>query len=837
MTGSAGPASLRVEDYALSLLLHDIGKFWERSSDAPRPSPAELALYCPRLAESGGYGHTHAALSARFIEDVVRIEGASRWGPRHHLPDLESREELCAHLGDWLAGGETGTDESRDAPGASSTPLRSVLSGLSLDGTAAEPRFFGLSRLDSLPESLTARPAAPVSREDYRFHWNHFLNAIDKLGTPISDLETWIDLLQVFVSRIPAAATNRQLRAIPDIDLFTHSRAVAALSVALWRGPLGQPALVALRAGSVEREGKPEAPPFTLIAAEVAGARKLPGASRRPHAGDALRGGMLFVDLLAEEAARRFAGRLGLPLTSVLEVHGPRFTLLAPALARWEEARDEVEGRLAGEARGELGLEAAAVGLSLSDLRADLGRVWLRLEAGLEEALAGRLSRLSRSSYDRVFGFVDPDGSPECGDCGGAVERPPPAPGEVPALVEDPRCELCSSLARLGQGLGEARFLIRRRAGGGERGYGRVLARLDGWTWEPVPPGALHDLAGRDDLQGIYSLGRLDLEGLATVRPSRPAARGFRWIRGGGTSASEGGAKAVVAAGANGLERLLALGVPPGGAALARILAISAGTRLFFTGWAASAIERGHAGSLVLLGSGKDDLLAWGDFPAAVEFLRELAPGFAAFLGHPALSLSSSLEAGGDLRGGLVEAARASLAEARRRLARRGAAVPAPAGGAGTDGGGRAARSPASLTFLGADLALEEIAEIAEVAGWISAMDGPGRSSPEAILRVLRGAGQAYRREEEALRTQEPGLSEGDVREAISWKRWRWSLAAGLHGLGRERLDRLREWLLGEGSRDPAGPGSESALRPRMNIERLPLVLRWVELHRKGERS
>jgi hypothetical protein len=835
VSGEAVPAPARAADYALSVLLHDIGKFWERSSDAPRPSPAELALYCPRLGESGGYGHQHAALSARFIDEVVRIDGASRWGPRHHLPDLASREELCAHLGDWLAGGELGADESRDAPGASSTPLRAVLSGLVLDGPAPEPRFLGLERLDNLSKSLAALPAAPVSREDYRFHWNHFLNAIDKLGSPISDLETWMALLEVFTSRIPAASTNRQLRSIPDIDLYTHSRLVAALAVALWKGPMGLPELVALRtrlhAPVLEKGEKAEAPLCTLILAEVAGAARFRSASRRPAAGNATRGRALLVDLLAEEAARRFARHLGLSLASILDLKGPRFLLLAPPGSKWEEMRDELAARLAGEARGELGLAAAAVDLTLTELRTGMARAFTGLDAGLEEALASRLSRLARSSYDRAFGFIDRDGLPECADCGGAADETPPAAGEGGPPPAEPLCALCASLDELGTRWGEARFLLRRPEGAGERGYRQLLAAVGSSAWDAVSAEGLAGLAGGGGLEGIYSLGRLDLEELAKVRPLGARTLGFRWSRGGGRGALESRGQACLAAGVNGLERLLVLGVPPGGAALARILALSEASRLFFTGWAAAEIERGFTGSLVLLGSGRGEVLAGGAFPHALGFLAQLAPGFATLWPHPALSFSAAIEADEDFGGTLVSRAGKSLEAARRRLSSREAAGPAPA--AIADPGAAAlapsrAGSRASLAFLGEDLSLEDLAELGEVVGWIAART-PGDWSARRVLRVLRGAEEARRREWDALRAREPGLADDQVREAISWKRWRWRLAAGLP------LERLREWLLEE--REPAGAPAGAR---GTNIERLPLVLRWVELlgtDGNGERS
>jgi hypothetical protein len=66
---------------------------------------------------------------------------------------------------------------------------------------------------------------------------------------------------------------------------------------------------------------------------------------------------------------------------------------------------------------------------------------------------------------------------------------------------------------------------------------------------------------------------------------------------------------------------------------------------------------------------------------------------------------------------------------------------------------------------------------------------------------------------------------ESTVRRAIAWKRGQGELVAGLEELrrgggGPEAVDRLREWILRDDDE---------------SIERLPLVVRWVELLLKGE--
>ncbi len=395
---SAAPSPARIEDYALSALLHDVGKFWERSSEAPAPSPAELHLFCPRVGEAGSHLHPHAALSSRFIREMVGIDGAERWGPRHHLPDETSREEICAQIGDLLAHGAGEPDESRDAPGAAAAPLVSLL-------RESGPRFLPFVRLGAGAEAVFPRASVPLSREDYRFHWNHFVQAVEK-AAPRSDLDAWLKLLEEFAARIPAGSTSRQLRAIAEIDLFTHSRLAAAIAVALYRGPLALPRLLALRSALLSpRPDEPEDVISSLVAGEIAGHREFlespPGGEDDRIESLVRRAG--FLHDLTRLAARAIARGWELPSTSILWMEHGRFCLLAPAGADAAALCGSLAAMSEEGAGAGLDVVAAAAGLSLGDFRSGLATAWARLEESLRQAKREQIARRAKSDYARVF--------------------------------------------------------------------------------------------------------------------------------------------------------------------------------------------------------------------------------------------------------------------------------------------------------------------------------------------------------------------------------------------------------------------------------------------------
>jgi hypothetical protein len=635
-----GADRARIEDYALSLLLHDIGKFWERSSEAPSPTPQELQHFCPRHPETGSYVHLHAALSARFVSEVAGLPALSGWGPRHHLPDPASREELCGQLADWLAAGESAPDESRDAPAASSTPLRApapaLLAGApaGAGGPAGEGRPFALGRLDGWEESLFPPLVAPVSREDYRFHWNHFTSAVDRLA-PEGDLETWSALLEVFGSRIPAAATNRRLKEIPDVDLFSHSRAVAALGAALYLSGLAQGELQALRSEfHAPRPSRLELPLVSLLAGKVVGRRRFLLSLPEGGAARSLRGRALFLDLLLEAAARRCLRRLGLPWTSLLWIGSDHFALLGPAGARLEAGRDEVEPVLERETRGELGLEAAALDLTLGDFRGGLAGAAARLEKLLAEAEAGRLARLAQADFERIFGSSDGNAEePECPACGA------PAPGA------GARSCLCASLEELGARAGEARFLVRRTGPASPEGWPRLLADL-GWPVDLEPHAGKEGLRV-EDIEAVYSLGRLELDPLSRLRAARPLTCGFRLLAAGCGEAEiglEGKPSGLLLARLE-AEKEERAALLSGGAGLPRLIALSARARHLLAGWGVLGIAR-SGGRLACLGADAGGLLVSGEPGLVVGFAEALARGFSSS-SSPVFSLRLGAGAGG----------------------------------------------------------------------------------------------------------------------------------------------------------------------------------------------
>lgn len=510
---------MNLEPFALSVLLHDLGKFWERSSDAPLPGSDEKQHFCPYHPESGLHANLHAAYSALFIREWVKIPGAERWGAKHHLPDSQSREEVCACLGDLLSWGDAEADESRDSHAAATTPLQSILAGDA--ATLQHP----LVRLDQVEEALAPRAHAPLSREDYRHHWHYFLKALDQLGTPLTSLETWVSLLEVFTARIPAAATNRQMKLAPQINLFDHSRAAAAIAVALWQSPRSLDELNRLRAEFFRAEPGQ----FPELAA-LAGVKLLGGETILQSGGSASPANMLgrriFLDFLVEALARRFLYRLELPLTSWMARGDGAFLILAPPLPEGaiSSIGDELEDLLWEEGWVDLGIETACLPLGLAEFHGGAGAAAAALAKNLSAAEAGHLARRARRNYDQVFGFLDrASASEDCPACSGSGEA---------------ICERCRDFESMGLKFKSAGAIARKAVPPEElKGCQRLLARIHGAV-ELVDAGeATLETGG---LEAVFTTGKLDLNFLSAFKGSGRAlgwrivspAAGASWLDG-----------------------------------------------------------------------------------------------------------------------------------------------------------------------------------------------------------------------------------------------------------------------------------------------------------------
>jgi CRISPR-associated protein Csm1 len=457
-------ASCRV---ALAGLLHDVGKFAERAGLTIDAEALEthLQLYA-RRQEKGGrhwYSHRHAAYTALAIDQLEphlpRLVGQdmtpfAAWKDRdaddslinaaacHHKPTT-FMQWIIATADRVASGFERETfDRYNDSEEQTSTKLNHI--------SARQLTLFEQIRLDesaAKPGTLTKRyplqPLAPLTlfpvlakevettqaaqaQADYRRLWDGFLGALTAIpSSHRARLDLWLDhfetLWLTFTHAIPSA-TAFGVR--PEVSLYDHSKAVAALAVALWRyhherGDDPEAVAQAQRDRRDWDESK-----LLLIQGDLFGIQEFifaSGGETNRRAAKLLRGRSFYVGLLTECAAMRVLDALALPATSQIINAAGKFLIVAPNTAETLEAlervRRDIDAWCLEHSHGQSGVGLAWMAASCNDFLSDpdapnahrrFGALMKRLFAQLEQAKAQRFGLCAASAPTATFtGFLD----------------------------------------------------------------------------------------------------------------------------------------------------------------------------------------------------------------------------------------------------------------------------------------------------------------------------------------------------------------------------------------------------------------------------------------------
>lgn len=386
-------ASTRV---ALAAYLHDLGKFAERANvfaDAP-DLEAHLQLYCPFHKDGGWFSHRHAAHTAlgfgqieRFLPDMLADAPAPFTGRKHAGDaDLDAATDsvvnaAAAHhkpatflqwviaTADRVASGFEREEFDRYNNAAEDRP-----SGLD-HYTSRQLTLFEQIRFDgnetgegSLKMRYALRPLSPrgifptaasscegrnrqAAQAEYRTQWEAFVAGLERIpASHRSNLALWLDhfdsLWLTYTHAIPSATA---FGVKPEVSLYDHSRATAALAVALWRwheanGKTGQDAAAALQTRADYTE-----PKFLLIQGDFFGIQDFifaTGGETRKQAAKLLRGRSFQVSLFTELAALKVLDDLGLPPTSQIINAAGKFMIVAPNSAEVIERLETIRQQL-----------------------------------------------------------------------------------------------------------------------------------------------------------------------------------------------------------------------------------------------------------------------------------------------------------------------------------------------------------------------------------------------------------------------------------------------------------------------------------------------------------
>lgn len=696
---------------ALAAFLHDIGKFAERAGMDVTQEYLDnnAALYQPEYRHH--YSHKHAVYTAAFIERYgnflpPQLNGPG-WGDgdlflnlaaMHHKP--ETAMQWIITTADRISSGMDRAEFEEHAKKVQvrdykKTRLVPILEGVRTNNEWPEDNLESYQYLYPLqeisPESIFPRPVSASDRSsddaasrEYRDLFAGFTEGLGRLAHK-GHIPLWFEnldsLLMHFASHIPAATVGK---VIPDVSLYDHSRATAALATAIY--------LYHLHNDSLDEKGvrNDEEKKLLVVTGDFYGIQNFifsEGGSTNKASAKILRGRSFAVSLLSELAGHMVAEEAGLPHSSVVLNAAGKFTAVLPntkeAKARTYEVEEQVNAWLIQNYFGEVSIGFSTVEASCADfLSSNFEGLWDRVMVASEKRKYHKidLERYGGTAVDHLDSFNNDLNKKLCPFCG---KRPSSSEVENDSLLGDARssCAICRDHIYLGTNLVRANRLAVSSASEIQRNglrepiFGRYRVSLRTgqepesmvntgnlikyWDISPATEqGALRDTASRfingyvpvfsdadrsDDmldrlLGGRKSTRKMDeLFDLATREQGQP--KPFDWLAKMAQTPDENGklsgieALAVLKADIDHLGLVLACGMKH--PSLSRLSTLSRQVNYYFAVHLPFSLKTRPAfRDIYTVFAGGDDLFLIGPWNRMIEFARFLKESFADYVCH-----------------------------------------------------------------------------------------------------------------------------------------------------------------------------------------------------------
>jgi len=816
------------EPIILGALLHDIGKFRERTFE---PVPEEATVYSHQAT------YSHEPHSALFVDEhlnhwPVDVATVRRLVLRHHAPSRH--DELVVSLADRLSAYERAEAEGdrEGARGRPETALRAVFSRLSgAGGDAAQ--YHEICELSFDSRAVFPRPDAVGSAPAYRILWQAFSREVAHV--PPADLRTLLALLRRFTWAIPSD-TRPDL--IPDVSLYHHAKTTAAIAACLVREELSESELNALHQALTNRGKGAELtsherellnrPVCALVKGDISGTQDFLYLLTSSGAARGLRGRSFYLHLLTEVIAEWLLRQFHLPSTNVLFVGGGHFYLLLPyreTIERWDSCQRHIARVLWTIHRGDLALLLDFVPVTPLD--------FVEEEAG-GKAFAGIWDNVSRRIADKKHRKWR-----DLGD--DLMERELFTPRQRGTTAEETcqvchndgalqiedgvrKCQHCRGFEELGRWLRDPTHLVLFIADELEppvhsdwrdalRAFGIEAHLVRERDELPRPPAGARAAI-------VYTFDSTDFLDERTRSRFRwgdlPVSYDFRLLADATPRTRDEQGREVIAefadlaAAAQGVTWLgvLRMDVDSLGdvfkhglgarATLSRMSTLSESLRLFFEGWVPrlcreyNQYDRGGQDALYLIYAGGDDLFVVGAWSVLPELARRIREDFRRFVGGDHVTLSAGIA---------IEHAKFPLyqlaANARHALEDQAKELRRPTG-----------RAKDALSFLRTAMGWEDFTKIADWKDRLLEMLKPatGPALPRAFLMRLMEIHALYAENRARWqRAQRQGtITRDQLEELVHYDRWQWRLVYHLGRFGerynehKETIDRLQQALVHE---------------------------------------
>lgn len=328
-------------EISLAGLLHDIGKFFERSDSR---NQSLLSIETKRLKESLRY--SHAMYTSQFFEDSTGIipfdlsqsysaqptDNIKGLASYHHNPGTALQKIIS--IADWCSSGmdREEYDQAEAEWGKKKTKLSPVFEEINLGNSLFEDfRYrYELNKMETVKEILFPKKIINSNSiellDDYEKLWDKFVEEAKKIncGNKNLYLNRLLSLLEDFTWCIPSTVQSMKIH---DISLFAHLKTTAAIATALYGYHLHTDTL---DKNSVNKE---DVDKFLLVAGDLSGIQSYLfdlSQTSLSGVGKLLRGRSFYISMLTKATIHYILNELDLPLSNCVMDAGGRFILLVP---------------------------------------------------------------------------------------------------------------------------------------------------------------------------------------------------------------------------------------------------------------------------------------------------------------------------------------------------------------------------------------------------------------------------------------------------------------------------------------------------------------------------
>lgn len=314
-------------DVAYGALLHDIGKFYQRTYEKSDLSKRELET--TRYHKNGNYhSHLHSGYTSRFLNKYLEMnnEFEKLTSEHHHIDESEHFLNIIKKA-DQIASAIDRQDELKDNEAENkkgsfiTARLYSVLSEVDFGKEKNDNSIFSLSTRDQMntPDANFVHKSLKESVDEYKILFDEFADEIEKniyLKKRVNFIayNYMYNLLNKYLVTVPASTYGGVKSAV---SLFDHLKISSAIASCLYDKTCYDQEM------------------FYMLEIDVSGIQSfiyqvVEGSGTKPGLSKALRGRSILVGLITNAISYAFLNEFGLTVSNILFNTGGGSMILLP---------------------------------------------------------------------------------------------------------------------------------------------------------------------------------------------------------------------------------------------------------------------------------------------------------------------------------------------------------------------------------------------------------------------------------------------------------------------------------------------------------------------------